>query len=72
MPPHTNPLVRRDAFERREVYDTTFRIAAYYEAILRWFGRWGNTPAYLPEILAKISIGDESNRSLGRILLKGG
>lgn len=39
MPPHPTLFVRRDAMQRLGIYDTAYRIAADYEAILRWFGK---------------------------------
>ncbi len=70
MPPHPALFLRREVFERLGSYDTSYRIAADYDAILRYFGRGGICPAYLPEVLVKMRVGGESNRSLGRILRK--
>lgn len=70
MPPHPTLFVRREVFERFGVYDTSYSIAADYEVILRWFGKGGVTPAYLPETLVKMRVGGESNRSLERIIRK--
>jgi len=38
MPPHPTLFLRRRVFETRELFDTSFRIAADYDAILRYFG----------------------------------
>lgn len=70
MPPHPTLFVRRDAMLRLGLYDTDYRIAADYEAILRWFGKGGLSLTYIPEVLVKMRVGGESNRSLGRILQK--
>lgn len=70
MPPHPTLFVRREVFERYGAYDTSYRIAADYEAILRWFGKGGVVPAYLPEVLVKMRVGGESNRSIERIVRK--
>ena len=70
MPPHPTLYVRRHVIEKHGVYDTSYRIAADYDAVLRWFGTAGLTPAYIPEVLVKMRIGGESNRSLGRIIAK--
>ncbi len=74
MPPHPALFIRRRLWEQRGIYDPDFRIAGDYDAILRWFGagRFGGPikAAYLPEVLVKMRTGGESNRSLGRILLK--
>jgi len=70
MPPHPALFLRRAVIERWGGYDTSFQIAADYDAILRYFGRGGITAAYLPEVLVKMRVGGESNRSLERVLRK--
>jgi glycosyltransferase involved in cell wall biosynthesis len=70
MPPHPTLFVRRDAMLRLGLYDTDYRIAADYEAILRWFGKGELSLTYIPEVLVKMRVGGESNRSLGRIIRK--
>lgn len=70
MPPHPTLFLRREVFERHGAYDTDFRIAADYEAILRWLTKGRIRLAYIPEVLVKMRVGGESNRSLGRILRK--
>jgi glycosyltransferase len=70
MPPHPTLFVRREEMMRLGLYNTDYRIAADYEAILRWFGKGGLQLAYIPEVLVKMRVGGESNRSLGRILQK--
>jgi glycosyltransferase involved in cell wall biosynthesis len=69
MPPHPTLFVRRRVFETFGAYDTRYRIAADYDAVLRWFGG-GIRSVYIPEVLVKMRAGGESNRSLERILLK--
>jgi len=70
MPPHPTLFLRREVFERYGVYDTSFRIAADYDAMLRWLTRGNLKLAYLPRVLVKMRVGGESNRSIGRILRK--
>ena len=70
MPPHPTLYLRREVFERWGVYDTSFKTAADYEAILRWLGRGNISLAYIPEVLVKMRVGGESNRSLSRIFKK--
>lgn len=69
MPPHPTLFLRRRVFETHGLFDTSFRIAADYDAILRYFGA-GITSAYLPRVLVKMRVGGESNRSLAAILRK--
>jgi glycosyltransferase involved in cell wall biosynthesis len=70
MAPHPTLYLRRGVFDRFGSYDTTFRIAADYEAMLRWLVAGRIRLAYLPEIMVRMRLGGESNRSLGRIVLK--
>ena len=70
MPPHPTLFLRREVFERWGAYDTNYEIAADYDAILRWLGSGGISLAYIPEVLVKMRVGGESNRSLSRILQK--
>jgi len=70
MPPHPTLFLRREVFEQYGTYDTSFRIAADYDAMLRWFTRGNLKLAYIPQVLVKMRVGGESNRSIGRILRK--
>ena len=70
MPPHPTLFVRRRVFEDFGAYDTQYRIAADYDAVLRWFGTAAITSAYIPEVLVKMRVGGESNASLRKILRK--
>lgn len=70
MPPHPTLYLRREVFDRYGLYDTSFRIAADYDAMLRYLVKGKIKLAYIPEVLVKMRVGGESNRSLGRILLK--
>jgi len=70
MPPHPTLYLRREVFERWAVYDTQYRISADYDAMLRYLVKGQIRLAYIPEVLVKMRVGGESNRSLGRVLLK--
>ena len=70
MPPHPALFLRRSVIERWGNYDTTYQIAADYDAVLRYFCSGEMTVAYLPKVLVKMRTGGASNRSLGRILQK--
>ncbi len=70
MPPHPTVYLRRSVFERFGVYDTGYSISADYDAMLRYI--WGGNIrlSYIPEVLVKMRLGGESNRSIGRIIRK--
>ena len=70
MPPHPALYIRREVVERWGGYDTSYQIAADYDAILRWFGRGRITAHYEPHVFVKMRVGGESNRSLERVAQK--
>lgn len=70
MPPHPTFYVRRSIYERLGAFNTSFRIAADYDCILRFLGRGNLTCRYLPEVLVKMRTGGNSNRSLRNIRRK--
>lgn len=70
MPPHPTLYLRRSVIQEWGGFDTSFRIAADYDAMLRYLGRAKIRLAYIPEVLVKMRVGGESNRSLSRIVRK--
>ncbi len=70
MPPHPTLYLRREIFDQWGLYDTSYQIAADYDAMLRYLVKGQIKLAYIPEVLVKMRVGGESNRSLGRVLLK--
>ncbi len=70
MPPHPTLFLRRRVVEAVGLFDTTYRIAADYDYILRCFSRPGFKAIYIPHVLVRMRLGGESNRSLSRIWRK--
>jgi len=70
MPPHPTLYLRRQVFERWGLYDSGFQIYADYEAILRFLVKGEIRLSYIPEVLVKMRVGGESNRSIPRIIQK--
>jgi glycosyltransferase len=70
MPPHPTLYLRREVFADYGLYDTSFDIAADYDAMLRYLTQGRIKLAYIPEVLVKMRLGGESNRSFERILRK--
>ena len=62
-----NPL---KIFEKWGTYDTSFDIAADYDAMMRYLVKGGIKLAYIPKVLVKMRVGGESNRSIARIVKK--
>ena len=65
MPPHPTLYLRRRVVAAFGAYDTSYRIAADYDAVLRWFGQPGFRAVYIPKVFVKMR-----NASLSRILTK--
>ncbi|WP_196795110.1 glycosyltransferase family 2 protein [Mariprofundus ferrooxydans] len=70
MPPHPTFYVRREVYERFGTFDTSFRIAADYDCMLRFLGQAKIKCAYIPDVLVKMRVGGASNRSLSNIIRK--
>ncbi|MDA8760466.1 glycosyltransferase [Amylibacter sp.] len=70
MPPHPTLYLRRGVFDKWGLYDTSYHIAADYDAMLRFLWCGNVRLAYIPEVMVKMRLGGESNRSIGRILRK--
>lgn len=70
MPAHPTLYVRRHLYDRHGLYDTTFRIAADYDFILRVFSALDGRAVYLPTVLYKMRVGGASNRNLTQIRRK--
>lgn len=70
MPPHPALFLRREVITKWGGYDTSYRIAADYDSVLRYFGKGNISAVWLPEVLVKMRVGGESNRSLEHIWRK--
>ncbi|MDF0601557.1 glycosyltransferase family 2 protein [Psychromarinibacter sp. C21-152] len=70
MPPHPTLYLKREVFETYGLYDTSYRIAADYDAMLRYLAKGEIKLAYIPEVIVKMRVGGESNRSIPKILRK--
>jgi glycosyltransferase involved in cell wall biosynthesis len=70
MPPHPTVYVRRDVYRRLGVFDTSLRIAADYDFMLRMLASGTVRTAYIPEVMVRMRVGGASNRSLRNIVRK--
>ena len=70
MPPHPTFLIKKNIYEKYGYFDTNFKIAADYDIILRFLGKYKITTAYLPQVMTKMRVGGASNKSLKNIILK--
>ncbi|SDX83621.1 glycosyltransferase family 2 protein [Citreimonas salinaria] len=70
MPPHPTLYLRRGVFDRLGLYDTSYRIAADYDAMLRYLVRGNLRLAYVPRVFVNMRMGGESNRSVAKMIQK--
>ena len=70
MPPHPTFFVKKKIYDKFGLFDTDFKIAADYDIILRFLGKHRISTAYFPEVMIKMRIGGESNKSFKNILKK--
>lgn len=70
MPPHPTLYVRQSVYERAGLFDTTFKIAADYDSILRIFSLPGLNARCIHEVLIRMRAGGASNRSLSNVIRK--
>lgn len=69
LPPHPTLFVHRSIYEQYGNYDTSFKIAADYNFILKIFKT--NIPKlYYPEIVYRMRLGGKSNKGLKNIVQK--
>jgi glycosyltransferase len=70
MPPHPTLYFRRALLPVVGEYDTSFRIAADYDYVLRLLRQPDLRVHYLPRVLIRMRLGGVSNRSLRTVLQK--
>lgn len=70
MPPHPTFYAKRRVYEEYGGFNTTFRIAADYESILRFLVRFKISTFYIPLVFVRMRVGGESNKSLKNLIRK--
>jgi len=70
MPPHPTCFLKRSVYERFGLFDTSYKIAADYDFMVRILYTGGVRLAYIPEVITIMRSGGMSNKSLkNRILV---
>jgi glycosyltransferase len=69
MPPHPTIYFKRELLSRLGNFDTTYRISADYEWLLRVL-TGGVRVAYLPKVMVQMRVGGASNKNLRSIIQK--
>ncbi|MDY0102513.1 MAG: glycosyltransferase family 2 protein [Lentimicrobium sp.] len=70
MPPHPTFYVKRAVYQKYGTFNTDYKIAADYDTMLRFLGKFRISTSYLPEVMVKMRVGGASNRSLKNIIRK--
>ncbi|MEJ8561245.1 glycosyltransferase family 2 protein [Yoonia sp. GPGPB17] len=70
MPPHPTLYLRRAVFARSGLYDTSYRIAGDYEAMLRFLTAGQVRLGYIPKVMVRMKMGGVSNRSFAHLIRK--
>ncbi len=69
MPPHPTLFLRRGVYEKYGYFDTSFKISADYDFMLRILKN-NIKVKYFPQVTYKMRVGGKSNRSFSNILNK--
>ena len=67
-PAHPTFFVKKEIYEKYGVFDLSFKIAADYELMLRFFEKCKITSSYVDEVFVKMRMGGESNKSIKNII----
>jgi glycosyltransferase len=70
MPPHPTFYVKRKVYVDYSGFNTTFKIAADYESILRFLVKHKISTFYIPLVLIRMRVGGESNKSIKNMFRK--
>lgn len=68
MPPHVGTFIRRRVYEQFGQFNTSLRIAADYEILLRFIYVHRANALHLPEVLVRFRLGGMSNGSIKHVL----
>lgn len=68
MPPHPTFFVRKWVYEKYGGFNLDFPIAADYELMLRFLEKYKIKTCYIPQVLVKMRMGGNSNRSVKNII----
>jgi glycosyltransferase len=70
MPPHPTFFVKKKIYDEFGGFDSSYKIAADYDLIMRFLAKHKISTAYLPEVTIKMRAGGKSNKSLNNIFRK--
>ena len=67
-PAHPTFYARKRLFDTMGAFDTTFKVSADFELMLRFFERGDITSRYIPMVFVKMRMGGESTGSIKKII----
>ncbi len=67
-PTHLSFFAKRELYEKYGNFNIELTIAADFEIILRFIEKYRVTANYIPEVIGRMRVGGESNRSIKNIL----
>jgi glycosyltransferase len=70
MPPHPTLFMKKKVYSEFGGFDTTYKIAADYDLMLRTLGSGKLKCEYLPQVITRMRMGGASNKSLRNIWRK--
>jgi len=70
MPPHTSFFVKKIVYEKHGLFNTSFKIAADYELMLRFLYKYRISSFFLDDAIVKMRYGGVSNRNISNIIAK--
>lgn len=70
MPPHPTFFVKKDIYQKYGGFDTSYKIAADYDLMMRFLSKPEIHVAYCPTTTVKMRVGGISNRSASNITIK--
>lgn len=70
MPAHPTLFLKKEVYEKHGLFDTSYKIAADYDFMLRILKDESLKFGYLPEVITKMRVGGASNRSIKNIIQK--
>lgn len=68
VPPHPTFFVRKAVYEKYGVFNPEFKLAADYELMARFVGKYKINAKYLPKVLVRMRLGGATNNSIGNIV----
>lgn len=70
MPPHPAFFVKKKIYDKYGGFDTSYKIAADYELVLRFLAKYRISTSYFPEVSVRMCTGGVSNKSFSSIRQK--